>query len=43
MHNVLILPAYCWTVNGRDLELGEKLEAIRMKYLTYRTGREADR
>jgi uncharacterized membrane-anchored protein len=42
MHNILILPAYCWAVNGRDLEPAEKLEDIRMKYLTYWMGREAD-
>jgi len=42
MHNTLILPAYCWAVNGGDLEPADKLEDIRMKCLTYRTGGEAD-
>ena len=42
MPNILILPAYCWAVNGRDLEPAEKLEVIRLKYVIYRKGREAD-
>jgi len=40
---IYILPPYYWAVNGGDLEPAEKFEDKLMKYLNYRTGREADR
>jgi len=43
MHNILILPAYCWAVNGRGVEPAEKLKDVWLKYLIYQTGRLADR